>query len=178
MKCEKCGGVFPNRKGRFCGTCNWNHPQFVYGESNTMEDFNRRSADVAEMRKELLALAGKYSRPTMAEFLGPNHEEQIEVLTERMGRDVQFWKDETRRAIEAGDAAYVKAMKRYEAMVIENEELRAAVAQAEQTAINFHEVWGRYRDALHIIAHMGISGLSWQHDYEKCVNIAKEALEL
>ena len=34
----------------------------------------------------------------------------------------------------------------------------------------------KYRDALHIIAHMGISGLSWQADYEKCVNIAREAL--
>jgi flagellar biosynthesis chaperone FliJ len=35
----------------------------------------------------------------------------------------------------------------------------------------------QYRAALHIIAHMGVSGLSWQHDYEKCVNVAKEALE-
>ena len=34
----------------------------------------------------------------------------------------------------------------------------------------------KYCDALHIIAHMGISGLSWQHDFEKCVNIASEAL--
>ena len=39
------------------------------------------------------------------------------------------------------------------------------------------ELVEKYRAALHIIAHMGISGLSWQHDYEKCVNIAKEALE-
>ena len=98
MKCEKCGGVFPNRKGRFCGTCNWNHPQFVYGESNTMEDFDRRSADVAEMRKELLThkregkkidspfvvpSRGKYARPTMSEFFGPNHEEQIESLQQK-----------------------------------------------------------------------------------------------
>ena len=36
----------------------------------------------------------------------------------------------------------------------------------------------KYRDALHIITHMGISGMSWQYDYEKCVNIAKEALEI
>ena len=97
MKCEKCGDVFPDRKGRFCGTCNWNHPQFVYGESNTMEDFDRRSADVAEMRKELLT--GKYSRPTMAEFLGPNHEQQIAELAERMGRDVQYWKRQAETAI-------------------------------------------------------------------------------
>ena len=34
----------------------------------------------------------------------------------------------------------------------------------------------KYRSALHIIAHMGVSGLSWQHDFEKCVNIASEAL--
>lgn len=103
MKCEKCGGVFPNRTGRFCGTCNWNHPQFVYGESNTMEDFDRRAADVAEMRKELLTHKregkkidapfvvpprGKYASPTMAEFLGPNHEEQISDLTER----IEKWK--------------------------------------------------------------------------------------
>ena len=51
MKCEKCGGVFPTRKGRFCGTCNWNHPQFVYGETNTMEDFIRRSAKDVEFWK-------------------------------------------------------------------------------------------------------------------------------
>lgn len=36
----------------------------------------------------------------------------------------------------------------------------------------------KYYSALKVIAHMGISGLSWQHDYEKCVNIAKEALEI
>ena len=36
----------------------------------------------------------------------------------------------------------------------------------------------RYCDALHIIAHMGVSGLSWQYDFEKCVNIANEALGL
>ena len=34
------------------------------------------------------------------------------------------------------------------------------------------------RASLHIIAHMGISGLGYQADYEKCVNIAKEALEI
>ena len=109
-----------------------------------MEDFDRRAADVAEMRKELLTHKregtkidapfvvpprGKYARLTMAEFLGPNHEEQIAELTERMGRDIQFWKDETRRAIEAGDKAYVKAMKLYEAMVLENEELRKRVGK-------------------------------------------------
>lgn len=82
---------------------------------------------------------------------------QVEELTDRMGRDVQFWKDETRRAIEAGDSSYVKAMKLYGSTV---------------------ELVEKYRAALHIIAHMGISGLSWQHDYEKCVNIAKEALEI
>ena len=82
---------------------------------------------------------------------------QVEEITERMGRDVQFWKDETRRAIEAGDMSYVKAMKLYGSTV---------------------ELADKYRAALHIIAHMGISGLSWQHDYEKCVNIAKEALEI
>ncbi len=82
---------------------------------------------------------------------------QVEELTDRMGRDIQFWKEETRRAIEAGDSAYVKAMKLYGSTV---------------------ELSEKYRAALHIIAHMGISGLSWQHDYEKCVNIAKEALEI
>lgn len=82
---------------------------------------------------------------------------QVEEITERMGRDVQFWKDETRRAVEAGDLSYVKAMKLYGSTV---------------------EMVDKYRAALHIIAHMGISGLSWQHDYEKCVNIAKEALEI
>ena len=82
---------------------------------------------------------------------------QVEEITERMGRDVQFWKDETRRAVEAGDLSYVKAMKLYGSTV---------------------ELVDKYRAALHIIAHMGISGLSWQHDYEKCVNIAREALEI
>ena len=28
MKCEKCGGDFPHKKGRYCGTCNWNSPTF------------------------------------------------------------------------------------------------------------------------------------------------------
>ena len=28
MKCEKCGGNFPHKKGRYCGTCNWNSPTF------------------------------------------------------------------------------------------------------------------------------------------------------
>lgn len=83
--------------------------------------------------------------------------EEIAELAERMGRDVQFWKDETRRAIEAGDSSYVKAMKLYGATV---------------------ELVDKYRDALHIIAYIGISGLSWQYDFEKCVNIAKEALEI
>lgn len=82
---------------------------------------------------------------------------QVEEIIERMGRDVQFWKDETRRAIDAGDLSYVKSMRSFKVL----------------NAVN-----DKYRDALHIIAHMGISGLSWQHDYEKCVNIAKEALEI
>ena len=83
--------------------------------------------------------------------------QQVAEITDRMGRAVQFWKDETRRAIEAGDSSYVKAMKLYGSTV---------------------ELVDKYRAALHIIAHMGISGMSWQHDYEKCVNIAKEALEI
>ena len=28
MKCEKCGGDFPRKKGRYCGTCSWNSPTF------------------------------------------------------------------------------------------------------------------------------------------------------
>jgi hypothetical protein len=83
--------------------------------------------------------------------------QQVAEITERMGRDVQFWKDETRRAIEAGDLSYVKSMRSFKVL---------------------NDVVDKYRAALHIIAHMGISGLSWQHDYEKCVNIAKEALEI
>ena len=63
-------------------------------------------------------------------------------------------------------------------LLTENSGLKATVKQVEQSAINLHEVWGRYRDALHIIAHTGVSGMSWQYDYEKCVNIAKEALEI
>ena len=49
---------------------------------------------------------------------------------------VQFWKDETRRAIEAGDTAYVKAMRLYATMVAENEELKETVKQVEQSASN------------------------------------------
>lgn len=36
----------------------------------------------------------------------------------------------------------------------------------------------KYFSALKVIAQMEISGLSWQHDYEKCANIAREALEI
>lgn len=74
------------------------------------------------------------------------------------------------------DAAWNKLLDDYKSATMRVEELEAEVDQVTQTAINFHDAWGKYRDALHIIAHMGISGLSWQHDFEKCVNIAREAL--
>ena len=35
----------------------------------------------------------------------------------------------------------------------------------------------RYREALKQIAAIPISGMSWQYDYERCVKIAKQALE-
>ena len=54
----------------------------------------------------------------------------------------------------------------------------ACIEIRQQAAREAVELVEKYRAALHIIAHMGISGLSWQHDYEKCVNIAKEALEI
>lgn len=74
------------------------------------------------------------------------------------------------------DAAWNKLLDDYKSATMRIQELEAEVDQVTQTAINFHDAWGKYRDALHIIAHMGISGLSWQHDFEKCVNIAREAL--
>lgn len=113
-----------------------------------------------------------------SEATGGNYPAHAEKIIEALRSSVQFWKDETRRSVESGDLAYAKAMRLYATMVAENEELKETVKQVEQSAINFHEVWGRYRDALHIIAHTGVSGMSWQYDYEKCVNIAKEALEI
>lgn len=59
--------------------------------------------------------------------------------------------------------------------------LKAEQEDCQLQRMNKIAQWERaekYSDALHIIAHMGVSGMSWQYDYEKCVNIAKVALEI
>ena len=57
MKCQKCGQEFPNKKGRYCGTCNWNSPGFQYGsKSGAKKEFSMTVMEMEELATYKAAL--------------------------------------------------------------------------------------------------------------------------
>lgn len=105
MKCEKCGVEFPHKKGRYCGTCNWNSPTF-------------KMAEAARKRRN-------NTRPSISEFLGPNHEEQIETLNEALAKaQTALHVSESQRTDKWIETGLMSELKRNDLLYAENEQLK------------------------------------------------------